>query len=247
LAPGENLKAKIRRRLVAVESRKYLVGEGTVSSATNTIEHNYKVWNGFDWSKKGEEWTDHVAKFRGVDPLEWKDRLVNGVLLKNIQKGSVVVEIGPGGGRWTEYLAEVSRELHLCDISDVCLNICRDRFASRDHLRYHQVSGNRLECLADQSVDAIWSYDVFVHINPNDTAGYIREFDRIMKPGAIGIVHHAGTYPDEGLRKNAFRSNVNEQLFAHLCTQAGLEMISQDWDLPHKPGDVISIFRKKDI
>ena len=58
----------------------------------NTVEENLKQWTKFDWSAKGEEWTPFPS---------WKQSLVKHVLEPNIPLGSRILEIGPGGGRWT--------------------------------------------------------------------------------------------------------------------------------------------------
>src|SRR5687767_8340994 len=75
----------------------------------NTILYNHKEWRDYDWSKGGEEWSDSQA---------WKQSLISEVMLKYIMPDKVVLEIGPGGGRWSETLASVSRKLVLVDLTE---------------------------------------------------------------------------------------------------------------------------------
>jgi ubiquinone/menaquinone biosynthesis C-methylase UbiE len=58
---------------------------------------------------------------------------------------------------------------------------------------------------------------VFVHINPTDIDAYLRDFRRILKPGGIGVVHHAGgSYGSHASRVEFFRSYRYRDFFAHL-------------------------------
>src|SRR5947209_6264611 len=75
---------------------------------TSSASMNREVWNSWDWKAGGEEWT--------LSP-EWKDSLVRNVLRKYIPAGKDVLEIGPGAGRWTEFLAPMSSSLVGVDIS----------------------------------------------------------------------------------------------------------------------------------
>ena len=62
----------------------------------NSAVENRDRWERWDWTSLGEEWS--------ASP-EWKQGLVDDVLLPNIPPGGTVLEIGPGGGRWSEVLA----------------------------------------------------------------------------------------------------------------------------------------------
>ena len=55
----------------------------------NSATMNYEIWRNWDWSSSGEEWTESV---------EWKNSLVNNVLVKHMQSGGDILEIGPGAG-----------------------------------------------------------------------------------------------------------------------------------------------------
>jgi len=56
------------------------------------------------------------------------------------------------------------------------------------------ITDGALSFIENNSVDYIWSYDVFVHINPTDVEKYIIEFSRILKPHGYGIIHHSMGY-----------------------------------------------------
>jgi SAM-dependent methyltransferase len=236
------LLALLEARLAAIERRRFLLAPDTVSVSSNTVERNRELWSGWDWSRLGEEWTEDVAAFRGLDPATWKRGVVERFLIANARKGGVTLEIGPGAGRWTEHLLEVSLELHLADLSERCLQLCRDRFAGSPRIACHLVAGDgRLDFLPDASVDFIWSYDVFVHVSPVDTDRYLAEFARILRPGARAVIHHADRYDSHAERAAHFRSNLSREFFAELCRRRGLRILAQDRDHAHKRGDCISV------
>src|SRR2546421_4520070 len=185
---------------------------------TSSATLNREIWNHWDWEGRGDEWT--------LSP-EWKESLVRLVLRKYIPTGKTVLEIGPGAGRWTEFLLPMSASLIGVDISQKCVDLCREKFRAGGNAKFLVTPGNSLEGAADQSVDAIWSFDVFVHIDIQDVAGYVREFRRVLRPGGVGVVHH-GKGPGHG----GWRSNLTAQKFKELLQAQGLNVVDQfeTWD-----------------
>jgi ubiquinone/menaquinone biosynthesis C-methylase UbiE len=185
----------------------------------NSALENHRRWTQWDWSSGGEEWT--------ASP-EWKQALIDHVLLEWIPADSVVLEIGPGAGRWSAVLQPRQRRLILVDVADRPLAICRERFARAENVDYVLSSGNDLPGVSDSSIDAIWSFDVFVHVAPSDQAAYLDEVARVLGPGGVAVIHHAdgrnlGHLPSRG----GWRSPMSRHLFATLATQRGLTVESQ--------------------
>src|ERR1700692_3869463 len=65
----------------------------------NSTRMNKQIWETWDWKSKGDEWTLSPA---------WKESIVRSILRPNIPAASDVLEIGPGAGRWTEYLLSIA-------------------------------------------------------------------------------------------------------------------------------------------
>jgi SAM-dependent methyltransferase len=234
----------VDRAAIEIERRRYWTGPETIASLYHRLEENRVLWDQHDWAQAGEEWTQQVREFRNMDPDEWKAGLINGMLIPWIPEDKTVLEIGPGAGRWSEVLCERAARLLLADISATCLDLCRRRFADKPHVEYWLIGEDGLSFIPDDSIDAIWSYDVFVHINPTDIASYINDFRRILKPGGVAVIHHAGEVYPEALRTRGWRSAMTREFFAHLVHAAGLSLVLQDESLVHMPGDVISVFKK---
>ena len=105
----------------------------------NSQAGNRARWNGWDWSARGDEWN--------VSP-EWRGALIEDVLKRWIPAGAVVLEIGPGAGRWSEPLASHASHLIVVDISDHALELCRERLAGRTNVS--------AACHSDEPILALW-------------------------------------------------------------------------------------------
>lgn len=201
------------------EQRRGVLGPAHRAWRGNSAGDNRERWTGWDWSAGGEEWTLSS---------EWKQALIEEVLLARIAPGGVVLEIGPGAARWSAVLHARARRLILVDVSDRPLALCRERFAGAENVEYALSSGNDLPGVADSSVDAIWSFDVFVHVAPADQDGYLSEIARVLAPGGVAVIHHAdgrnlGDQPSRG----GWRAPMSRHLFATLAAQRGLAVEAQ--------------------
>lgn len=185
----------------------------------NSRELNAEIWDNWDWQAGGDEWTPS---------MEWKASLVERVLKPRVAEGSVVVEIGPGAGRWTEHLVPLAAEYTGIDLSKTCVEVCARKFAGAGNARFRTNAGNDLPGVADGSVDVIWSFDVFVHINLVDIGSYLEEFRRVLKPGGRAVIHHGTTAGHGG----GWRSDATTAELNALIEAKGLRVAEQfsDWE-----------------
>jgi len=180
----------------------------------NSRTANKFVWENWDWSGKGDEWT--------ISP-EWKDSVVRNFIDPYFDKCGAAVEIGPGAGRWTEFLVTKTGSLIGVDISQVCVDECRKRFAKFPNARFETGNGRDIASVMTNSVDGIWSFDVFVHINSEEFSAYAAEFARVLKPGGFVVIQHGST--GGSVRGN--RSNVTTAQVYDFMSNNGLEVQEQ--------------------
>jgi ubiquinone/menaquinone biosynthesis C-methylase UbiE len=201
------------------EQRRGVLGPAHRRWRDNSAADNRERWAHWDWSNGGEEWNASA---------EWKQALVDYVLMAWIPQDRVVLEIGPGAGRWSAVLQPRARRLILVDVTDRPLALCRERFAAADNVEYVLSSGSDLPGIADSSIDAIWSFDVFVHVEPVDQAAYLAEVARVLAPGGVAIIHHAdGRNLGDLPSRNGWRSPMSRNLFATLAAERGLRVETQ--------------------
>lgn len=175
---------------------------------------NRAIWEAWDWQARGEEWTASAA---------WKEALVATVLEPNVPSGAAVLEIGPGGGRWTDFLVDRAGTLTAVDISSACVELCRQRFGDRPHARFEVTDGASIPGVENESVAVVWSFDVFVHINGAEVDRYLGELARVMAPGARAVIHH-GTCAG---RRGGWRSDLTSERFEELLAGHGFEVVER--------------------
>jgi SAM-dependent methyltransferase len=229
---------------VVAEQRRGVLGPAHERWRGNSIAENRLRWDGWDWSRGGEEWN--------ASP-EWKQALIDEVLDPWMPRGGVILEIGPGGGRWSQPLVERASRLLLVDVSERALDLCRKRFAGASNVEFILSSGNDLPDVRDSTVDAVWSFDVFVHVAPLDQVDCIAEIARVLVPGGVALIHHAdgrnhGRLPS----RVGWRAPLSRGLFASAAASNGLAVEcqfdswgpeAQGFDLSAY-GDAISILRR---
>jgi SAM-dependent methyltransferase len=202
----------------------------------NSAALNKEIWEAWDWEAAGDEWTYSD---------EWKQSLIRSVLEREIPEKCSVLEIGPGGGRWTLPLLERASAYIGVDISSACVEYCLQRFRDHPHARFVVGSGRDLSAVPDATIDAIWSFDVFVHINRAEVESYAPEFARILRPGGLGVIHHGSV----GGASGGWRSNMTADAFRKilvghgLCPLRSLAHWSDGTSVHHlQYGDLITIF-----
>lgn len=204
------------RRLEAEQRRGVL---GAAHARWRDVADHPRYWSTYDWGRQGEEWN--------ASP-EWKQALIDDVLLRWIPSDTVTLEIGPGAGRWTDVLATRASRLLLVDVSEQPLELCRQRFGDDNRITYILTPTSSLPGVADASIDAVWSFDVFVHLAPRDQVSYLKEIARVLAPGAVAVLHHAdGRNRGHSPSRVGWRSPMSRNLFAALATECGLKVQCQ--------------------
>lgn len=189
-----------------------------------TLEEN-RFWDSYDWPQDGDEWTDQAA-YCGMPYSVWKQDVIDAFIVPNVTTNSTVLELAMGHGRWTPFLARRARHYIGVDFGPSCVAFCRARFANLSNVEFHLNGGRTIPMAANNSVQFIWSFDSFVHIEPDITAGYMAEFARALSPGGRCVIHHPGT-PSFSQRANGGRSELTSQLVARLASGHGLAVLSQ--------------------
>jgi SAM-dependent methyltransferase len=227
------------------------------------VETNRAIWNArWDWSRAGDEWSD----WWGGTPALWFGALLP--RLHAFLPAGTVLEIGPGYGRWTQYLKDLCERLVAVDLAEQCIEHCRERFAGASNLELHVNDGRSLEMVEDGSVDLAFSFDSLVHVEADVLEAYLSQLARKLKPDGIGFFHHSNL--GEHAAVNALTMRLPERLrrrlvkrgvlidvyawraasvsadgFAALCRKADLACIGQEkinWESGPFLMDALSLF-----
>jgi SAM-dependent methyltransferase len=235
---AERAAEALEARLLRLESRRGVLGPAHRAYRGNRAAENREHFTRWDWSAGGEEWSVSEA---------WKRSVIDDVLGARLPVGGTTLEIGPGAGRWSEALLARADRLVLVDVTDRALELCRARLDGAEHVTYVRTPGAELPGVEDGSVDAVWSFDAFVHIAPVDVARYLEEIARVLRPGGVAVVHHAGGGAASRL---GWRAPMSARLFAALAAERCLTVTEQfsTWGGGRhgvaNPDDVVTVLRR---
>ncbi|MBV9010387.1 MAG: class I SAM-dependent methyltransferase, partial [Verrucomicrobia bacterium] len=174
----------------------------------------------YDWSNAGEEWSQPW----GNSEAQWRYTILPRIA--PYLPAKTILEIAPGFGRWTHFLRDYCRQLWVVDRAADCIEACRRRFASDARVRCFANDGHSLSMIPDNSVDFVFSFDSFVHMQPDIVEAYLREFAKKLKLGGSGFVHHSNL---------AQYSNSARRFLPRACKNRLIKMKILDWEHHRNP------------
>ena len=212
----------------------------------------------FGSGQLGEEWNRPDMEGVDVSPEEFVPYLDDTVFGPFLGHVGTLLEIGPGGGRFTDVLLPRCDRLIAADTSSAMLGRIRERFRHLDKIEFVHLDGKGLRQIGDSSVDAVFCYGVFVHLQHWDIYNYLAETCRVLRPGGLALIQHSNTFTDEGwayfLREVPLQLNrhklfgtytvMTPELMAEFATRAGLEVVECRTDVVRT--EAISMFRRPD-
>jgi SAM-dependent methyltransferase len=118
-------------------------------------------------------------------------KVVDRYISPYVTEESTVLEIGPGGGRWTQFLLK-ARKLILVDLNPEFFEVLRETFPEQaPKFICYQTSGYELDGVESATLDFVFSFGTFVHIDGEGIAEYLRHLHRTMRPEAVGVIQYA--------------------------------------------------------
>ena len=204
-----------------------------------------KLWNDPKmWSNDGHEWSG---------PFGTTENLWNKEIFDTIKefRGKKILEIAPGFGRITQFLSVLASELIVIDLNPLCIQKTKEKMGHHV-LAYLVNDGKSLKGVRDNSQDLVFSFDSFVHMHANVSEEYVKEINRVLKPGGHAFIHHSWIFQgsDNSFENSAGRANMSPELFKTCVENNNMEIISQN-PIKFKPlnnwdgTDCISFFKKK--
>jgi ubiquinone/menaquinone biosynthesis C-methylase UbiE len=141
------------------------------------------------------------------------------------------LEIGPGGGRWTRYLLGFSR-LYVVDYHDELLRELRKNF-SQPNMVFVKNNGTDFPGVPDGSVDFVFTFGTFVHLDLELIAAYLTNLRRIVKPAANLVIQYSDKTKAPAQLNEGFSDNDPERMTG-MIRKAGYTILEEDrTTLPH--------------
>jgi SAM-dependent methyltransferase len=214
---------------------------------TDHVGYNRTSWDGYAarWSSRGfrrslAERGTHLDE-GSVLGDEWSladaevERIVAEWIEPFVTPDSAVAEIGVGGGRVARLVAGEVARLECFDLSEGMLEHARRTLADHRNVGFHLVEGPKLPDELTRSLDFVYSFDVFVHLDLHTQWKYIQEIGRVLKPGGRAFLHTANLTAPGGWQRFAAQDHytldghyfVTPEVVKTLVGHSGLRMIRE--------------------
>ena len=193
-----------------------------------------------EWNRK---WENMILDFKSSDQEayfgdRWGDPESFSPLLAVREKfiepyiapGQHLLEIGPGGGRMTQYLL-AAKHITLVDLNVAVFDYLKGRFpADTDKFTFYQTTGYEMQGIGGESIDLVFTFDCFVHVDLEDILGYLHEIERVLKPQAKAVIHYGDINKDIARENPGFTRNTQAQM-QQLIQQTKLAELAHDTEV----------------
>jgi len=146
-------------------------------------------------------------------------------VLPFVNENKLVLEIGPGGGRWTKYLLNC-KKLYCLDLNPKSLDYVKNRFSSRNNVIYILNKGNDFSNIPKSSIDFVFSYGTFVHFDIGIIVDYLSNMIDILSNDSDVVIQYSEK-KKEAAKKEGYSTNTSE-VMNKLITDLGFLIRSDE-------------------
>ena len=172
---------------------------------------NKKVYGIGDWGDPEQ-----------ADPLKFiRDRY----LLPYVKPEQTALEIGPGGGRWTRYLLPFSK-LYVVDYYNDLLRELRKSFHAPNMI-FIKNNGTDFPGVPQHSVDFIFSFGTFVHLDVPLIEAYLQNMRGILRPNGNVVLQYSDKNKIMARENTGFSENTPETM-RQMALNAGFRIVEED-------------------
>jgi cyclopropane fatty-acyl-phospholipid synthase-like methyltransferase len=139
---------------------------------------------------------------------------------------TTVVEIGPGGGRWTRYMA-AAKQIYAVDYHQELLDELKSNIAS-DNMIFVKNDGDNFPGIPSASVDFVFSFGTFVHLDRDIIDRYLYNLKPLLKPEANVVLHYADKSKLLAKINRSFSDNDRDRM-RKLVLSHGYSVYEEDW------------------
>jgi SAM-dependent methyltransferase len=176
------------------------------------------------WGKQNLHNVSHeIYGFQWGNPLDSNDKNSPGdlsIIKKEfiecyIDKSLRILEIGPGGGRWTQFFFNCKR-LYLLDLNCEFFDYIKKKFPKNlQNVIFLKTNGSMIpDEIQEESIDFIFSFGCFVHLEQEIIKLYMDQIYKILDKKGIACIQYA----DSKKTKIDCFSNMNEEKMLSLLT-----------------------------
>ena len=151
-----------------------------------SVDWNKRIWDEkHHWDLHGDEWSSAWKN----SEMQWYFSIFPRI--HKFLPAKSILELGPGHGRWSQFLSHNCHELHLVDLSQSCIEFCRKRFQSDNNIYCYTNDGFSLDMIKNNSIDFVFSFDSLVHVEENVIDSYLNHISLKLTKNGLGFIHHS--------------------------------------------------------
>ncbi len=144
-----------------------------------------------DGEHPGDEWEE----------AKRTEEIFSRFVVPNIGPQGAILEIGCGGGKYSEKLAALGGSLVCADASSKMLARTRARLDGKKAVTFQRISGYGLHEFETGVFDFVFSLDAFTRSSMEEIYSYLGEVRRVLKPGGKGLIRFANLSSPEGWQR----------------------------------------------
>jgi ubiquinone/menaquinone biosynthesis C-methylase UbiE len=177
------------------------------SQPTEAVAQRVQTHYEEGWDNYSKSWEASV-KQPGMQHVgdEWgspalSEDIIHRYVEPYLKADTKALEIGCGEGKYSEKLAPLCTALICADVSGRMIERAKQRLHGFTNIEFAKLNGLDLSQFASESINLIFSFDCFVHIEIEDVYYYLQEIKRVLKPEGRGLLHFANLNSEEGWHK----------------------------------------------
>ena len=141
----------------------------------------------------------------------------------------MTLEIGPGGGRYSQFL-KASGKCIFVEYNPEFFPILRRMFEDfKCAIQCIHSTDCSFREVPDNSVDFVFSFDCFVHLDLQLIETYLKEIKRVLRsPESIAVIHYSDQRKKLAQEKGTSFAPNDPTIMRNLVEGAGLKILSED-------------------
>jgi ubiquinone/menaquinone biosynthesis C-methylase UbiE len=153
-------------------------------------------------------------------------RIRDHFLLPYVNPDHTAIEIGPGGGRWTRYLLGFGH-LYGVDYHPELLEELAGNFKA-PHLHLILNNGTDFPGIPDLSVDFLFSFGVFVHLDVEIITAYLKNLRRVLKPTGCATIQYSDKTKAAARKIGESFADTTPEILRALVISSGYRVLEED-------------------
>lgn len=146
-------------------------------------------------------------------------------LLPYLSPNTTVVEIGPGGGRWTRYML-IANQIYAVDYHQELLSELKSNFDA-PNITFVKNNGDDFPSIQVGSIDFLFSFGAFVHLDVDIIDRYLRNMKPLLRHKSNVVIHYSDkTKPIA--KKNIMISENDPDTMRELILSHGYSIYEED-------------------